>query len=1282
MVKLEATLSYQKNCDYLPSEITDEFDVEQQEVDITTIVTILNFDERRMTPRGYKAEKWINSEHSEYIPPGEDNRFDPYYNDELQLEAQVTFTHKEETYNIKYNDINIYFFNLYEDRTHLNPDDSEHNIARNVLLDNDGKVGIKYLPHNSGYFIIEYNETKFFKRKVVEHRIDVKSIPVKIIIKPIDGEPLPVFIHLDEAVDLMASVRDTYGNPPRDGVITFLSYANSYEDTIDLVNDRVERVIGNPVMLENGETVYYEPPYLLLNEDKDSYPISPMGDVTEGPVLYDKEWVHYIYNNDSDYNTPIAAIIELKSDIELPDNPILPGVPRFKIPTQNINDDFVISIHKNSGTNNYEYFPLTIDDDGIIKLPSEYTIQGTYHIRAENYTTEEEFDFTYTISYETLYNTATSGFISYSPIQQYALEKRENNIEYIIAWYNYKNMTYGNSWKYYDTHHGMTRISVLIPGRMNIALRKNDATLADSWQIREDGLYEFTTNDTILAYVSLVDKDGNSLLINDVEGDYSSVAERATLAAHHVKFKITGTKWNIENNEAQYTVYTYDGIPSSYKATDDDKVIFEMKLGTNEEFVSCYDYHENNENTRIDKLGPGIYTIEAFVDVEGLGKPYYDSMVSEKAYFEIIDPEAEEWWHKDEEYKPTEPDIPLDDSESPKIRIKQVTKNQSIFRGNVDIEIEVSNFTTTANVVTTLTNKGQIDSRTVNLSNRMFTLNQNQLEAGEYTVTATCPESGSHDSKTFTIDKATFYEQTNSTKVTTGLNQTIGIIVKCDGDADAAQPSLFHIGEKINYKVPLNKWSDIIPLRSCTEETMIRETGNDFGLIKLENNRLILEAFHLDTYYRQGNTGCSTWLSFFDGCAAIAHGWQHGLEWEVSFNIYSRNMAIGSSGAVFIVDRIPQYAEPGNLGSFAHKNPYHEDNNDWPTINNIEINSNGKIYLHYAGVDNRTKTEASAFHPESQYGGILGPHYFNENMHVVLRYGNKMYTCQECGYDANRKFDTCPMCSSKNITYQYGNFYTIMQESGDGIGSSGQSDYFNFTFDGFNAGSMLHLVGWNYGGTTHANGLNFYNIQFIHEQYLPDGAIKLLHDDTIYVTGKADILEEKEYEFHAVYDGDNNYNDLRPFTYDIKILGTSQNGTFTQLDSNTFRIHHKGYNSQIVIGVLQCKNATEEIRIPVISNIDGHFVINDIPNWESYVEFNLFKNPKDIDLLELMNTTNLDNVKNDLEAFYEERTWDMYGQKHYQPIQGNPADFYTLYNQYLDNQGKVLFTVYNDTTIY
>ena len=310
MVQVEAKLSYQENCDYLPSEITDNIDIDKQEVDINTTVTIVNYDERGLTPKGYKGSVWKNSEFKEYISPGDEESFNPYYNDELQLEIQVTFTHEGNEYKIKSKDINVYFFTIYEDRTNLNPNDFEHNIARNLLLDNEGKVAVKYLPHTSGYFVIEYNETKFFKRKVVEHRIDLKPIPVKVIIKPTKGKPLPIFVHLSEAVDLMASVRDTYGKPPKDGTITFLSYANNYENSNDEINSRFERIIGNPVMLEDGETTQYKPPFLIMNEDKETYPIPSMGDIPNGPVLYDNEWVHYAYNN-KDGDSSIKSTIEL-----------------------------------------------------------------------------------------------------------------------------------------------------------------------------------------------------------------------------------------------------------------------------------------------------------------------------------------------------------------------------------------------------------------------------------------------------------------------------------------------------------------------------------------------------------------------------------------------------------------------------------------------------------------------------------------------------------------------------------------------------------------------------------------------------------------------------------------------------------------------------------------------------------------------------------------------------------------------------------------------------------
>jgi len=1306
MVKVDAKLSYQENCDYLPSSVYGEIEIEPKEIDIETKLTIIDYNLRdtEIGDRGrVNFSKYINGEYDSYNNMQESINFRPFYNDILLFETFTYFTYENTQYPVKYKDLDIYFFEENEDRTQLDPNDSDHAIAVNFEIDENGKTGIRYLPHNSGYFVVHYHATTYFKEKIVEHKVNLEQIPVKVYIKPVEARAnqstkdlLPLFISMEQAADLAASVRDIYGQRPKDGVITFLSY---YVHDINNPRDGEERVIGNPIMLENGETLLYEPKGILLNDNKESeqehqYEIPPMGNVTEGPDPTQDDWQHLVYED-----------------------------------------------HSYSGFISYspiQYLYNDVEWDG-------------YH-GEQGYNTDEQ--------------------------------KYQSGTEIICAVYNYENKRYGDSWKYYTQSKAWGHISALIPGQLNIAIRKGNESINDLPQIREDGLYPYSSNDTMVVYIVPTDKNGNVIDLS-IDNKYEF---------YNITLKIIGTQTTTHSDTFEYDKYTYITIknPRDNELTYQNGM-FKFTIPMNK--INAY--NENGEYINGRKFIEGIYTIEAAMDIindnetesteygydnddnndrfnlynmyHGVNPQkkddrYYDHMESVQAYFDLIieepfdyntninengeDPETNEFnYHVDCYYKEDDygdlvikvwaknnmdinlfagkkmylnidNDITLQSnmqivdnkieahykmqsqssdnniislqnlrtgnhtftatikaSEVSELDDDFVTGTESFiicmeeiphitkidylqknYKGHVRIYITVDNVYTNTNVITEIrkaSNNALIKTftNTVNKNDYTFDLELTELNAGDYTVKTTCVKSQRFDEGVFDIDKANLWEIINTSSCITGGNQTITIGLGCDGDIDSIQELLCHIGKKITYNVPLRSLNDVIKIQA-----------RDFNLVQVQNNELSLDAYHQQD------------IRFWDGCAAIAHGWQHGTEWEASFYVYSGNRAIGSSGAVFISDVIPNYVYPAFASSGGEKNPY--QNPDWVAANCIEINSNGKIYLHNAG--DADKREVTAYHQENLYGGILAPHYFNDGMRVVLRYGTRLFTCQECGYEVNRAFDTCPMCGNNDITYERGNFYTILQETG------AQSDYFNFTFDGFIFSSNLHLIGWNYGGITHGNHIILKNISFIHEEYLDNQTVQLLGDNTALISGRDDIVDEGEYQYRAVYDGDENYNDLRPFTYDIKIRGTSQNGTLTRIDNNTFKIHHKNYNTQHVIGWLLARNLNDEIRIPIITKINGTFTIEDIDNWDSYTEFELHKNPKDEDLLEIMQESNTNDVYENLIYYYENLTFrrGLYPPDyHYEPAQFNKSLAISLHNQWLENEEKVLFTTYNYITI-
>lgn len=235
---IPTTITYEENCDYKASTITRDVTLPLQTVEVIATLS--------------------NPQYEDRIHESQYNDF--YYNDKVDIIVSIVDNSKSVTTG----SVDIYYI---EDNS-FDKTLSNNNKINNVplLVNSEGKVYLKYQPHHSGTVIVKYYGEPYYQNNESDPiSIQLKTIPVSVEFT----SEQPNLTYIEDDVTLKAKVRDTYNNPVEYGILTFLSY--QYHN-IESANDGEEKVIGNPVMLdENGEGVIYYSPLQLFNKQKLSY---------------------------------------------------------------------------------------------------------------------------------------------------------------------------------------------------------------------------------------------------------------------------------------------------------------------------------------------------------------------------------------------------------------------------------------------------------------------------------------------------------------------------------------------------------------------------------------------------------------------------------------------------------------------------------------------------------------------------------------------------------------------------------------------------------------------------------------------------------------------------------------------------------------------------------------------------------------------------------------------------------------------------------------------------
>lgn len=226
------TITYKENCDYQSSTLTRNLPVAIQNAQINIAVTTPNNNNR------------INTQNPNIF----------YYNDLLDITITIVGN------NVKHGIVDIYYI---EDDSNNKELSNDNKITITPLkVNNEGKVYLRYHPHKSGEIIVIYDGTPYYHIAEKRYQIALRKIPTYINFLT----EQPVLTDIEDDVELKVQVKDIYDNPVQYGNVTFL---NEKYHNINHASDGTERVIGNPIMLdEQGIGTIHYSPIQLFNKQK------------------------------------------------------------------------------------------------------------------------------------------------------------------------------------------------------------------------------------------------------------------------------------------------------------------------------------------------------------------------------------------------------------------------------------------------------------------------------------------------------------------------------------------------------------------------------------------------------------------------------------------------------------------------------------------------------------------------------------------------------------------------------------------------------------------------------------------------------------------------------------------------------------------------------------------------------------------------------------------------------------------------------------------------------
>ena len=251
--QLTTEVTYLENCEYLSSTMTRKLSVPQTEATVT-----LTLDNLTHTTGGKN-----------------------YFTDVLRCTAHVNIKNTQ----IPIQTGRVEFYYKPANSSVIQPLNKETNNQ----LNNKGVTAIDIKPKTAGDIIAVYkdNNDNYIHLDEAKISTELHDIPTKINFT----KAPPFLINIEDEVELEVKVTNDLGNSVNYGVVTFLHYIVKDEDIND-PNKRIERVIGNPVLVEDGiAKIKYIPVQTDSNLEPESLDIN-------GEERY-VEYIRAVYNYDN-----------------------------------------------------------------------------------------------------------------------------------------------------------------------------------------------------------------------------------------------------------------------------------------------------------------------------------------------------------------------------------------------------------------------------------------------------------------------------------------------------------------------------------------------------------------------------------------------------------------------------------------------------------------------------------------------------------------------------------------------------------------------------------------------------------------------------------------------------------------------------------------------------------------------------------------------------------------------------------------------------------------------
>lgn len=281
---LNAIIQYEENCDYNSSVSYQSISVPLQDVNIITRV------ENSTSYNDYDQDILASINTSQGVPL--------FLNEDLKITAII-----KHDKNIVTAGKIIFYYKQNDD-----PSGEWKQInSEPIEVNNDGEASVIYMPNGSGYIKTEYIGDAFYNDKTTEDtKVELDTIPTKITFIPPKENYPPHFVKPEDTITMSVYVGDIKKNPVKHGIVTFLHY---FTHGVNNADAGVEKVIGNPVYLENGiGTITYSPMQLYSIEEyaKNDENIFKNLELIEAVYNYNKteygvNW-HY-YKSHSDYTS-------------------------------------------------------------------------------------------------------------------------------------------------------------------------------------------------------------------------------------------------------------------------------------------------------------------------------------------------------------------------------------------------------------------------------------------------------------------------------------------------------------------------------------------------------------------------------------------------------------------------------------------------------------------------------------------------------------------------------------------------------------------------------------------------------------------------------------------------------------------------------------------------------------------------------------------------------------------------------------------------------------------